>query len=641
MNVDFLHNQIIRDTITDKFINSFNENLLPHLSDIYGDELEEIQFYEDHLSDGFRISGEFYYPLTLILSGKSVIQWVKWQVSNYRHYTKFNPFSYKGNEKLEFEILDEVSAELKAKMAGKIIYSGSDALPVVISSPAEDKTFLSGKYSQCFIDELAHRVTELISDEFSIIGLAESGVVLEVRYAPGSFMEHVVENVTYRRILIKARACAARDLWIKWTRLDKKGTYTMADNVRCDDILFELAEDVPGKIKEKEYRYLTAESVDKYQSAMGRKNITEWREMMRRVIRRAEVEKLPEKEKLDEPVYEEEKTKKPQLVEEPVAKEDAVVKDDLCDELSRVLSGAVPELDEESGDEEEINSDLNALLKSVMGIGKTSDAEPVKEEELPESEIKEEKNEEPVPAYSHTVDAAIDEEICAILAKPEENVAPEQEDNEAAVRRELEAKLRAEIEEELRAKREEAEQLRARLEAQLRAETREKELMAEAARAAIEEQRRIAAEREKEKEREREDEQRLELARKKAEEEARIERERAEEEARKKAEKARLEELKKAENKAAEIKYVSKTARLIFRYSVSQDITKRIHEIILATIKYFHKEDVYIRIKATIPDSTTVNLEFTKIPENEIPLLVNIIKVLGRSELGIMKAILD
>ena len=80
---------------------------------------------------------------------------------------------------------------------------------------------------------------------------------------------------------------------------------------------------------------------------------------------------------------------------------------------------------------------------------------------------------------------------------------------------------------------------------------------------------------------------------------------------------------------------------MIFRRPVDPNITKRIHEIILTTIKYFHKEDVYIKIKASVPDATTVNLFFEKYPEEENELLVNIIKVLGRSDLGITRATLD
>ena len=173
--------------------------------------------------------------------------------------------------------------------------------------------------------------------------------------------------------------------------------------------------------------------------------------------------------------------------------------------------------------------------------------------------------------------------------------------------------------------------------------------MAEAARAAILEQQRLTKEREEAEARAREEAERRRAEEERAREEARIAKERAEEEARIRAELEAKERARKEAEAAAEaekakekdIKYVSKVAKLIFRGSVDQSVTKRIHEIILATIKYYHKEDVYIKIKATIPDSSTVNLEFVKIPESEIPLLVNIIKVLGRSDLGITRATLD
>lgn len=639
MQVDFLHNQIIRDTVTDKFIESFNENLLPRLREIYGDALEEIQFYEDHLSDGFRINGEFYYPLTLVLDGRCVTQWIKWQVSNYRIYDKFNPYTYKGEKTLEFSIVDEAPAALKAKISGGVIYSDDRALPVVVSSPAEDKTFLSGKYSQCFIDEMAHRITELIEKEFSIIGLADSGVILELRFAPGSFLEHVVENTTYRRLLIKARGCGARDLWIKWTRLDLNGTYTIGDNILSDDILFELAEDVSNRIKEKEYRALAAESVEKYQTAMSRKNITEWREVMRRVIRRAEVEKLEteeaplHKDEIEQaPILDSLETETPlSIISEP---EDNA---DISEKLAAILGDSESEDNEEDQDEE-INTDLTDLLKSVMGMGESKAEEPISTEESEQEAVFDE-------LAAEEISCEEEREVAAVTA-PAAIEAPAAADNaddaQEKFRAELEAKVRAELEEEMRRKQDEAEMLRARLEAQLRAEAREKELMAEAARAAIEEQRRLEEERKAERLM-REEEERAaaakraeEAARAAAEKKAEEERARAEEEAR-----AKREEAAKPENSEDGVKYVSKTVRLIFKYSVSSNITKRIHEIILATIKYFNKEDVYIRIKATVPDSTTVNLEFTKIPESEIPLLVNIIKVLGKSDLGIIKAILD
>ncbi len=628
MNIDFLHNQIIRDTITQRFIESFNENLVPYLISEYGSSLTEVQFYEDHLASGFRIDGEFYYPLTLVCDEDSFTRWIKWPVANYRNYDKFNPYTYKGVELLEFELLDDAPAAVKSVVAGRPIYSNGSAMPVVIASTVGDKTFLAGKYSQGFVDALSTAITSAIELEFGISGLSESGVVLEMRFMPGTFMEHIVENSTYRRVLIKARGCAPRDLWVKWTRLDENGTYTVSDNVDADDILFEIADEVPGKIREKEYRYIATESVEKYQSAMSRKNMTEWREMMRRVIRRGEVEKCEVELDLSAALPVEEPVETAPIIEQPSA--EAPV--DETDALSALLAS----LDEEDSEPEitEEDDDLSDLLKTAIGITTaTATYVPTEEEDEVEEDIEEAEYEE--------IDEEVEEEIedTPVRVVTESNY-------EDKARLELEKKIRAELEEELRRKHQEAEELRERLEAQLRAEMREKELMAEAARAAIQEQQRLAKEREEAEARAREEEQRLKEEQERALEEARIAKERAQEAARIQAELEEKERARQAAEEAAkaaenEVKYTSKVAKLIFRGSVDPSITKRIHEIILATIKYYHKEDVYIKIKATIPDYNSINLEFVKIPENEIPLLVNIIKVLGRSDLGIIKATLD
>ena len=55
----------------------------------------------------------------------------------------------------------------------------------------------------------------------------------------------------------------------------------------------------------------------------------------------------------------------------------------------------------------------------------------------------------------------------------------------------------------------------------------------------------------------------------------------------------------------------------------------------------FKKENVYMKVKASTPDSTTVILNFVKFPEEEMPLLVKIINYLGNSDLGIYKIILE
>lgn len=636
MNIDFLHNQIIRDTITQRFIESFNENLVPYLISEYGSSLAEVQLYEDHLASGFRIDGEFHYPLTLVCDGRSFTRWIKWPVANYRNYDKFNPFTYKGAELLEFELLDDVSDTLKAAIAGRPIYADASAMPVVVASTVGDKTFLAGKYSQGFVDALASAITDAVEREFDITGLAESGVVLEIRFMPGTFMEHVVENSTYRRILIKARGCAPRDLWIKWTRLDGRGTYTISDYAATDEIIFEIADEVPGKIREKEYRYLAAESVEKYQTAMSRKNMTEWREMMRRVIRRGEVEKCETEPKLAITAPADELEETPEIIPE-VVQTAPVVEAPETDALKALLAS----LDEEASEPEEIeeeDDDLSDLLKTAIGITTATAAY------TPDDEEEEEIEEEPEEDIEDEED--IEEEIPEIDDTPVRVVSDTV--SEDKIRLEMEKKIRAELEEELRRKHQEAEELRARLEAQLRAEMREKELMAEAARAAIQEQQRLAKEREAQEALAREEEARRAAEAERAREEARIANERAAEEARIKAELEAKERARQEAEAAAEaakaaqdVKYVSKVAKLIFKSAVDPSITKRIHEIILATIKYYHKEDVYIKIKATIPDSNSINLEFVKIPESEISLLVNIIKVLGRSDLGITRATLD
>lgn len=638
MNIDFMHNQIIRDTITPVFIENFNENLMPYLIAEYGSSLEAVQFYEDHLADGFRIGGEFHYPLTVVVNGAASVRWIKWQVSNYRSYDKFNPFSYKGQQPLEFELLDEPPAELVAQIAGKPIYADDSAVRVLVTSAAEDKTFLAGKYSQGFVDELARSVTELIERELGVMGLSESGVVLELHFAPGTFREYTSGSTTYRRLLIKARGCVARDLWVKWCRLDGRGVYTTADNVLSDDVSFSLAEDVPGKIKEQEYRYLTADSVEKYQAAMGRKNITAWREMMRRVIRRGEVE-LCERE--EETVTEamgqllDELTQAPEekLEEKPQSAPTANM--DSSAALRSMLEGLDDEPEADEDEEDEATRALRSVMTSAYESNDTADGEQADATDFEQAEDGESE--------------AADEEP---FAEEQEVTVVSTSSSEDSIRAELERKIRAEYAERMEAQERETAALKAKLEAQIRTENRERQLMAEAARAALIEQERLA--------REREEKAALELAAEKARAEQeqreaaeRAERERIEAEARlaeeaKRKEQERLDAEAAAVAKAAEaavqktkVRYVSRSAKLLFRNNVDPTITQRIYDKIVSTIRYYHKEDVYIKIKATVPDTTTVNLEFVKIPDNEEELLVNIINVLGRSDLGIIKAILD
>ncbi len=658
MTVDFLHNQIIRDTVTPIFIESFNENLLPRLSLKYGNSLDAVQFYDNYIKDGFRIGGVFYYPLTIVVSGVARTEWISWQVSNYRIYDNFNPFSYKGQELLSFSFATELPEGLCEKITGKPIYSPANSLPVIMSAETDDKTFLAGKYSQGFIDLMASELTEVIENELAISGLAGSGVVLEMNFAPGTYMEHIIGNTTYRRMRIKARACTARDLWIKWTRLDGKGTYTISDNVDRSMIRFELAENVPGKIKEKEYRYLTSESVEKYQESMGRRNITEWREMMRRVVRRGEVEKFERLTISKAPVKEE---PAPAPIPEPevktpvnavkISSEPHRERDDITVRLNELLGKSDVEFSKVPDTlADSINSDLSELLRGALGMSAPEPAQEEAEEFIEEITEEPEAIEEVEEATEETEEVEeteeteeteeVKEEIEEAKQIKEEPIpSPTLDESaiEARIRRELEEKMRAEMEE-LRRRNAEADALREKLEAQKRAEAREKELLAEAARRAVLDSEKREADRRAEQERDR-----LERERRAEEERIAAEKARAEEAARIEAEMlaARKEEEKPVAS-APKTVYLTKTVNLIFRRGgVDKTVVNKVRGAIVAAIKLLGKENVYMKIKAATPDQNTLTLTFSELPVAEEKLIVDLIQVLGKSGLGITKATLE
>lgn len=696
MKIDLLHNKIIKDTVTSSFTDSFRENLVPKLAAKYGDSLLAIQMYEDYISDGFVADNEFYYPLTLVFEDEIKREWIKWSISNKKHFENGVPYAYIGESYLDFYFADNVPFGFEERLLGRGMYFEGGCVTLNIQSASSDKIFLAGKYSQTFIDEMARQLTREIEKAYSVSGLAESGIEITLVFAPGTYMEHVEESVTYRRLLITARGCSARDLWIKWTRNNGAVPLTVSDNVSRDDVTFELGEDVPQKVREKEYRFLVRSSSDKYQSAMGRKHITEWRDMMKRVIKRGE------------------------LVKNEVAAVDPEKNKELTFKLQEVLTGyttaeAVPVTEKK----DEGENDLAELLRGVLEVANDEPAEEETESvaiypESYEDEQSENILTEPASEENEYIEAEPEDDNEKTVMNKEDTYEADllriREDQlrrqiEAEIREKLalEAKDKAEAEaislrrahDELKAENErlaeaarraeeerlaieaeraaEAEKLRQEIEARERAEAREKERIAEAARLAVLEHQRLEAERAEEERRRKEEEERIREERARLEEEARLAEARRVEEERIRAEMAkRAEEAARAAESAARAEaavkadedariedaareakaaadkvatpsynYTSKNARLLFRRPIDPNITKRIHEIILTTIKYFHKENVYIKIKATVPDSTTVNLHFVKIPEEETELLINIIKVLGKSELGITKVFLE
>ena len=633
------------------------------------------------------------------------------------------------------------------------------------------------KYPRSFLDEMARQLTAEIEGACGVEGLADSTIELVMSFAPNTYLEHISEAVTYRRLSLMDSVSAPRDFWVKWTRL--KGDIEVYSE---DNILFELGEDVDQKIREKEYRYLLASGNEKYHNSMGRKKVTEWREVIKRAAKRGEITKIetdfelaPETLELEERIADllgrrAAERAEPEKAEIPFVHSDESEFEAAMASLRNVVESvaeveAEPEIefvqeeivmDEPDEIEEEIVEDepeleIEIVEEEVIEEELVEDPEieiEIIEEEIPEEELVEDPEievkiiEEEIPEEELVEDPEIEIEIIEeeideeeIVEEPEieieiteeepdateeesevvEEPAPVREiptpiaDRAADIRAELETKIRLEYEVRAREKAEaeivslrheierirleaardkeelekslaeayqeqerlrmeyyrlsdeteraeaqrladeaqrmaEETELRMQIESQLRAEAQERERLAEAARMAIEEQHRLEAENARIA-RQRDEEERIEEEKRRREEEER------ELEALRQAELDRIrreDEEAKAKARAAmpemgdgKYSYTSKSVRLVFRKSVDPNITTRIHEIIKATVEYYGKDRVYLKIRATVPDSQNVILDFLDVPIEEMELLGNIIKILGNSGLGISKAIIE
>ena len=764
MTFDLLHNKIIKETVSERFSECIKDELTHKLESLYGDELLGIQMYEDYINDNFLKEGFWYYPLSVILKSGVETLWIKWQTSA-KNFKDGVPYSFVG-DKLEFLIADYVPETFIAALSGRSNYFEGGYVKVNVHTTAQNPTFLSGKYSQTFIDEMTRQISAEICRACGVSGIEKSTVEIDVVFTPETYMEHTSENVTYRRLLMSAKGCAARDFWIKWTRLNSSVAYSVKDNVSARDIVFEIGEDVSHKIREKEYRFLVYGNSDKYRAAMGRKNITEWRELIKRAVKRGELEKT--------------------FTDAEVTDRASLVSDKLSEILEKCGVGKVSSFDgqAESANVSAANEALLAALANAQEETLAHESKAGYDEEfsLP-SELEltlDDISEEPVSSYDTEVNTAsefdipmedasmtdmeltdeaeqLDKKEQALRLEIEqarrrlederlamENARRALEEQRAAMEAERERlaseararqlaeaeanRLRAEqenlirenqrLEEQTRlaeqtrereeaARREQEEKLREQIMLEAREKAREKMLFAEAARLAREEHERLSAERAeadavKAAEQARIDELRREQElRFAAEERVRIERERIESQARARAEddvrrradvsaraaeamanmqrEARLNAESRAasSNEYARVEpsivsgrpaspvsaaknyaeeahavqrvsapvpaytYTSKLVRLMFRRNIDPNVTSRIHEMISIALSHYGKEDVYIKVKASIPDSSTVILNFVKIPEEELDLLVDIIKFLGNSDLGIYKVILE
>ena len=758
MTVDLLHNKIIKDTLTDSFRASVEEVLCPMLSGIFGESLLGIQMYEDFISLDFTKDKRWYYPLTVRLDTGIETVWISWDISRAQDFTDGVPYAFVG-ESLAFRIEDEVPDSFVKALVGRARYfeGGYVKLNVVCNAPKV--TMLSGKYSQTFIDELNRQISDAICRASGVSGIENSTVEVDVVFTPETYMEHTSENVTYRRLLMSAKGCSARDFWVKWTRQNASVAFGMTANVTADDIIFEIGEDVPHKIREKEYRFLVYGKSEKYRVAMGRKNITEWRDLIKRAVKRGELIKDDIAAEINADAKEASDRLSeilarcgitPPAVSTPVVGNDNSINDELLSAFAGALGGND---DDDDAYTPEFNlPDSEGLTLDDISESEADDepSDSAKEEETPDIIEEEEEEEAPADPYAEArlrleeERRAIEEERRA-LEEARARIEEERRKSAEADRRarelaEAEAeRLRREQTELLRenqrlaeerriadetrlreeaARREQEQKLREQLELEARERAREKMLFAEAARAAREEQERKEREAYAKEQLRREEEERAyalrraEQERLAEEENIRRERERIENEARKRAEasarkRAEIEELARAARARMEEEaraganaklgdsamtsaapevpvpaptyeapapvaepapaptpvaeqapvaapvqpitlsptpdytYTSKIVRLLFRRTIASDITATIRELLATAIAHFEKEHVYIKVKASIPDSSTVVLNFVQIPEEEMDLLINIIKFLGNSDLGIYKIILE
>lgn len=304
MKLDFYHNKIVSDVISEEFEICFKNELVPLLTAKHG-EIDSVQMYEDYISDNLCSGGYWYYPLTLVIREEIKTQWVRWEI-NKTDFDDGLPYAFSGRGSIGFELCDG-PREFEERIAGRSRYYAGGSIGVRIEIVKGDAYHLSGRYSQTFIDEMARQLTPAIESATGVTGIADSSVELVMVFASGTYMEHISENITYRRLMLVDKVSAPRDFWIKWTRLDGAVAYSVSASVGAENILFELGEDVDHKIREKEYRYLLSSSGERYHNSMGRKKVTEWRDVIKRAARRGELQKVendyelaPETLKLEE-----------------------------------------------------------------------------------------------------------------------------------------------------------------------------------------------------------------------------------------------------------------------------------------------------------------------------------------------------
>ena len=551
---------------------------------------------------------------------------------------------------------------------------------VRVHAPGQAPDFLDGRYSESFLSELARQIEKEIERVMAVKGLSESNIELQLVFAPGTYMEHTSESVTYRRLLLIDDASRPRDFWVKWTRLDGGAAFTVSDEVSPDTVRFELGEDVPQKIREKEYRFLCSANPDKYQAAMGKKTATEWRDIIKRAIKYGILTKA------EPPVYTPPVIPKAEpIIPAPVSNKDGTG-EDISARLAELLElEDVPEEESEPVKEESFDSIVELARAALLKYGEDSDNgeelavpdtdeeislfenedEPAAEESITDEpafdaiedgltleDIDEPRAEEAEDEYkAEVIDEArediedIEDEIveaedidltrtvpAPIVSEPESVTRmPDEEE----IRRELEEKIRLEYEMRAREMAELMAAERRRHEEELReAEEKRKRANDELQRTIEAQMQREALERDRLAEAARQavlEQRRTELAAEREEPTPVVSEPTPAPKPEPTVVKAPIETTKEPEW------LEPKHARLIFRGAVPQGAISSIKSIVESTLIKEGKEHIHMHIKAYPIDGTTIGMDILKMPANERDLIVAIMKALGRGGLGITK----
>ena len=254
------------------------------------------------------------------------------------------------------------------------------------------------KYPASFMDEMARQLGAAIEAATGVNGIADSSVELVMVFAPATYMEHISGNVTYRRLMLVDAVSAPRDFWVKWTRLEVvEGEYN------SENILFELGEDVEQNIRQREYKYLLMSGKEKYHNSMGRKKVTEWREVIKRAVKRGELGKVEKDNEL--------------------APETLALEARIADVLGKKLENKNTEVEHPSEhiEEQPVSEDYaRALEKARMMI----EGDNQEDEELTLSDIVEE------VSTDDTVDEKADETLELVIDEPQSDESLDEDTDE-------------------------------------------------------------------------------------------------------------------------------------------------------------------------------------------------------------------